>query len=254
MVSVCVITYNHARFIKQTLEGILHQKTNFSFEILIGEDHSSDGTREICRHYAATYPDKIRLFLRKREDVKIYFGKPIGQNNFQATLKEVKGKYIALCEGDDYWTDPLKLQKQVDYLESHPEAGGCFHDVCTVDGNDQILKSTYYTPEKNIYSQAACLTELRSSYATCSLVCRASLLVPPWPKWFQERSCDEFVDLMITRQDHELHFLPQNMGAYRIHGNGIWQGQTTTGKSRISYSELNYYSTIVPSKRSIQLI
>lgn len=121
LVSVAVQTYQHAYFIQDCLEGILRQKTNFDFEILIGEDESTDGTREICIEYAERYPDKIRLILHDSEalspDIKL---SPLQINAFY-NLFSAKGKYIAFCEGDDYWTDPFKLQKQVDFLEANQQ-------------------------------------------------------------------------------------------------------------------------------------
>ncbi len=121
LVSVCVQTYQHAGFIKGCLDGILMQKTDFPFEVLIGEDGSTDGTREICIEYAEEYPDKIRLFLHHRESNIHIGGRPTGRFNFLYNLFSANGKYIALLDGDDYWTDPLKLQRQVDFLEANPD-------------------------------------------------------------------------------------------------------------------------------------
>lgn len=123
MVSVCVQAYQHAPFITECLDSILMQKTDFDYEILLGEDASTDGTREICIEYAKKYPDKIKLFLHHRENNIVINGSPTGRLNFLHNLLSAQGKYIALCEGDDYWTDPLKLQKQVDFLEEHEEYG-----------------------------------------------------------------------------------------------------------------------------------
>ncbi|MEZ4781129.1 MAG: glycosyltransferase [Flavobacteriaceae bacterium] len=117
LVSVVVGVYNHERFIKLCLNGILMQKTDFKYEIILGEDASTDGTREICKEYAKRFPDKIKLFLRSRKDVIYINGNATGRYNFIENLKACQGKYIALCDGDDYWTDPLKLQKQVDFLK-----------------------------------------------------------------------------------------------------------------------------------------
>lgn len=127
VVSVCVQTYQHVDYIKDCLEGILMQKTDFPFEILLGEDNSSDGTREICIDYAKTYPDKIRLFLHHRENNLVISGRPTGRFNGVYNRYSAKGKYIALCEGDDYWTDPYKLQKQVDFLEQNKDCSLCSH-------------------------------------------------------------------------------------------------------------------------------
>ena len=117
LVSICVVTYNHQNYIKQCLDGVLMQECNFEYEVLLGEDNSTDTTRKLCIEYAERFPDKIRLFLHDRSNVIYINGKPTGRFNFIYNLKQAKGKYIALCEGDDYWTDPTKLQKQVDFLE-----------------------------------------------------------------------------------------------------------------------------------------
>jgi cellulose synthase/poly-beta-1,6-N-acetylglucosamine synthase-like glycosyltransferase len=118
LVSVCVMTYNQADYIEDCLEGILMQKTDFPVEILLGEDGSSDGTRKICIDYANKYPDKIRLFLHHRENNIKINGKQTGRFNFLYNFYAAKGKYIALCDGDDYWTDHLKLQKASGFHES----------------------------------------------------------------------------------------------------------------------------------------
>ena len=118
LVSICVQTYQHAPYIAECLEGLLKQKTTFPYEIILGEDESNDGTRDICKAYAKKYPEIIRLFLRRREDVIYINGNATGRYNFIQNLRTARGKYIALCEGDDYWTDPLKLQKQVIFLEN----------------------------------------------------------------------------------------------------------------------------------------
>ena len=127
-VSVVVVTYQHEKYIRECLDGILQQKTNFPFEIIIGEDQSSDGTREICKEYADKYPETIKLFLRSRKTVIYIDGKATGRYNFLENLKSSQGKYTAICEGDDYWSDPNKLQKQVDFLEANEEYAGCYHN------------------------------------------------------------------------------------------------------------------------------
>ncbi len=120
LVSVKMITYNHAPFIAQAIEGVLRQKTDFSFELVIGEDCSTDGTRKIVFEYQKKYPNVIRI-ITSDQNVGM-------QKNGFRTMKACQGKYIAFCEGDDYWQSPHKLQKQTDYLESHPECGLVFTD------------------------------------------------------------------------------------------------------------------------------
>ena len=119
LLSVVTITYNHENFIAKTIEGVLMQKVNFPMEFILAEDCSTDGTRRICQEYAEKYPNLIHLII---SDTNVG-----GKKNECRAMTAARGKYIAFCEGDDYWTDPLKLQKQVDFLESHPEYSACFH-------------------------------------------------------------------------------------------------------------------------------
>ena len=127
VVSVCVITYNHEKYIRQCLDGILMQEVTFPYEILIHDDASPDNTAEIIREYEAKYPEIIKPIY---QTVNQYSqGIDVGKYNFERAV----GKYIALCEGDDYWTDPKKLQMQVDFLEKHPEYVGTAHNVRTIN-------------------------------------------------------------------------------------------------------------------------
>ena len=119
LLSVVTLTYNHEPYIAQCIEGVLAQKTSFPIEYIIADDCSTDGTRAICEEYAKNNPDIIRLISSSANVGAV--------ENEQRAFLAAKGKYIATCEGDDYWTDPLKLQKQVDFLESHPEYSVCFH-------------------------------------------------------------------------------------------------------------------------------
>ncbi|WP_303330005.1 glycosyltransferase [uncultured Muribaculum sp.] len=125
LVSISCITYNHASYIKECIDGFLMQQTNFNFEVLIHDDHSTDGTEEIIKEYAKQYPDIIKPLFEKENQYSL--GKPIGSAVWN--LPRARGEYIAICEGDDYWTDPYKLQKQVDFLESHPDYGMCYTKV-----------------------------------------------------------------------------------------------------------------------------
>lgn len=144
LVSICTSTYQHKRYIKDCLDAILIQKTNFDFELIIGEDESNDGTREICKEYAKKYPDKIRLFLRNRKTSQLHDkdGKLITRFNGKWTRESARGKYIALCEGDDYWTDPLKLQKQVDFLKKTPNCIMTYHKHHNIDLNGNLISIT----------------------------------------------------------------------------------------------------------------
>lgn len=118
MVTVCIVTYNQEQWIRQTIESVLAQQTNFSYEVIIGEDCSTDNTFNICNKYQKIYPNLVQV---------IHNNPNLGlMRNLQKVLSSAKGRYIALCAGDDYWCDINKLQKQVDYLASHPDYGVVF--------------------------------------------------------------------------------------------------------------------------------
>lgn len=139
LVSVCIQTYQHADYIRDCLDGILMQKTDFEIEILLGDDYSTDGTRDICIEYAKNHRDKIRFFMHRRENNIKIAGSPSGRFNFLYNLCRSKGTYIAICEGDDYWTDIHKLQKQVKYMETHPDAVMTYHKYLNVDAKGNVL-------------------------------------------------------------------------------------------------------------------
>ncbi|WP_415576232.1 glycosyltransferase, partial [Kaistella daneshvariae] len=121
-VSICCITYNHEDYIRKSLESFMMQKCAFSFEVLIHDDASADGTQEIIKEFQEKYPDIIKPIFQTENQ----YSKKIGSVNAKFNFPRAKGKYIALCEGDDYWTDPLKLQKQVDFLENNPDCSMVF--------------------------------------------------------------------------------------------------------------------------------
>ena len=134
-VSVFLLTYNQEAFIVQTLDSILSQKTNFKYQLVIGEDCSADNTRAICEAYASNFPEKIKLLPALEKNIGLIA-------NYVRTIKECDGKYIAICDGDDYWIDALKLQKQVDFLEINPGFSIVYTRVRKLFPNGEFKEST----------------------------------------------------------------------------------------------------------------
>ena len=217
-VSICVQTYQHAGFIKQCLNGLLAQKTDFPYEILLGEDCSTDGTREICKEYAEANPGKIRLFLHDRKDNITINGRPSGRFNFLNNLNNVRGKYFAICEGDDYWCDENKLQKQYDFMEGNQDYVICFHGV-DILCNKKLTKS-YIEPEN---SETTSVVELaRKNYIyTCSCFYR-NLLPKAFPDYLLYVPFFDYALHLYISNHGKIKYFPERMAVYRIHNGGLW--------------------------------
>ena len=168
LVSVCMITYNHAKYISQAIESVLMQKASFPFELVIGEDCSTDNTRSTCIEYQNKFPDIIKSRLPHKNQGMI--------RNFIETKRACQGKYIAICEGDDYWTDTFKLQKQVDFLESNPQYGLCFTDADILySKSNKIIKSfdlshKKYIPTGDVFKELL----YGNPYKTCTAMFRSN--------------------------------------------------------------------------------
>ncbi len=223
VVSVCVQTYQHVNYIKQCLDSILSQQTNFEFEILLGDDASSDGTREICIKYAEKHPDKIRLFLHHRENNIKIAGQPTGRFNFLYNLYSSQGNYIALCEGDDYWTDPLKLQKQVDFLEANPDY------IITCHNAKVINEKGIITKEKKLQKQAS-----NKTYSQIDLKKGAHLLTLTMmfrnidflekflPSFYSVLNADTYLISCLGFYGKGMFLSNIKDASYRVHEGGIW--------------------------------
>lgn len=143
MVSICCLTFNHEKYIEQTLLGFVNQKTDFLYEVLINDDASTDRTPEIIRKYAELYPDIIKPIYQTENQYSQGIAVSLTYN-----YPRVKGKYVAFCEGDDYWCDNNKLQKQFEALERRPDCSICVHNTQWIDKNGNFLKGMF--PQKNI--------------------------------------------------------------------------------------------------------
>lgn len=207
LVSISVITYNHEHFIRETLDNILAQKTTFSYEVILGEDCSTDNTRAICIEYKNKFPDIIRLRLPETNMGSM--------NNWLENLSNCKGKYIALCEGDDYWTDEYKLQKLIDFLESHPDYVMCGHAHKTTFDN-KTFQEHYGSKEE--YTIEDILSD-SWSIMTASIVYRNHSF--KFPTWFKTIKNGDMGLQMLLATKGKIHFINEIMSVYRIHPGGI---------------------------------
>lgn len=205
-VSVWLITYNHQNYIAQAIESVLMQKTNFDFEIVIGEDCSTDSTRDIIKKYEIRYPTIIKA---------IYQEKNVGAviNAFEYTLPRCTGEYIAFLEGDDYWIDPLKLQKQVDFMDQHKEFGLVYTDVNFYYQSLNIFRNrifnTGYFP---IYTLEQFL--ISGGYiAPCTWLLRKEVIPDKIDK---ECTDGSFQTALEIWSKHKVKYLDETTAVYRI--------------------------------------
>lgn len=221
MVSITCITYNHERFISEAIESFLMQDTTFPVEIIIGEDCSTDDTREIVKQYCRRYPEFIRMVTA---DVNVG-----ARLNGIRTRQLATGKYIALCEGDDYWTDPLKLQKQVDFLETHPGYVMSFHDCCVIDENGNLLKASKL--ERNCNRDLSEKDIIFGTLMPTNTVVFRNGIITQYPEEFLTvLNGDAFLFAMLAEHGKAHYAADVKPATYRVHSGGVWSLRTNTLK------------------------
>lgn len=211
-VSVLVNTYNQEAFITQAIESVLMQNTSFDYEVVIIEDCSTDRTRDIVLGLQRKAPERIRLMLAETNTWD--------NKNFVLAIREAAGSYIALLEGDDYWTSPLKLQKQVDFLESHREFAMCFHNALVIYEDERSEPHT-----SNSGGRAMTLEDLWSScfIKTCTLMFRKETFLDV-PQWFDSMELADWAMYILIAQHGKIEYLDEVMAVYRKHSGGSWSG------------------------------
>lgn len=212
-ISICIITYNHQQYIAQTLDAVLQQQYNFDAEIIIGEDLSTDDTRKICADYAAKHPEKIKLLPAEKN---------LGMmHNFLRTYKACSGKYIAFCEGDDYWTDPFKLQKQVDFLEANPGYSACFHNVI-IKNERKDEQWEWIMHEKGLPKDSFDTIDVLGPWFIAS----PSFMFVNYPDfvlpdWYFNCSYGDLPFMLLLSLRGNFKYLDDVMAVYRLHDTGM---------------------------------
>ena len=224
-VSVILLTYNHVRFIRQAVSSVLRQETDFEFEVLIIEDFSTDGTRDVVIEFANNYPQKIRLLL---SPINIC-DNIIVMNALQAA----RGEYIAFLDGDDFWTSPAKLQKQVEFMDRRPECVFSWHPINVVDADGNPL-GTFRNPRSQT---AHTIEDFLARYpepATGSVIIRNS--VPEIPQWYRSCPVGDYPLWVIALQYGTAAYLDEVLSAYRVHSGGAWSGGSEVARRELSLS------------------
>jgi glycosyltransferase involved in cell wall biosynthesis len=218
LVSILCTAYNHEEYIRTALDGFVSQTTDFGFEILVNDDASTDGTAAVIREYEKQYPELIRPFYQTENQ----FSKGIGYIYENIFFPNARGKYVAFCEGDDYWTEPTKLQQQVDFLESHPDYSACVHNTmlhyCNGGKEDELLiapMGDHDVPFENIIKGP------NGSYHTSSILARKEIICQR-PDYYLAATSHGFADYawaLLLRLNGSIRFIDKCMSVYRLNSN-----------------------------------
>ncbi len=217
--SVMVITYNHEHFLAQALESVLAQRTNFEFEIVVGEDYSTDGTREVLSDFHRRYPQRIVGLVRDRN---------VGvMKNLKETLAACRGQYVAFLEGDDFWTCDDKLQSQADFLDAHPECAISCHRARFLDE----IGTAEHTIFPAIPAGTYALDELLKGnfIMTCTAVCRWNCF-GQLPNWFLDLNLGDWPLFALLARNGTVNLMDDTMATYRVHQGGIWSSRTQSSR------------------------
>jgi glycosyltransferase involved in cell wall biosynthesis len=220
--SVVVVTYNHERFIAQALDSILAQRVNFNYEIVVAEDCSTDSTRDILMDFHRRYPGRIVPLLRQRN---------LGvMHNFEEALHACRGQYLAFLEGDDYWICEDKLQRQVDFLDTHPGFAICCHPVRFLEDHAPAKADEIRTLPPGSYA----LDDLLKGnfIMTCSTVLRRDLIPSPLPPWFSEMKLGDWPLFAMVAQHGKIELMDPVMAVYRVHSASTWSSLPSTSRLR----------------------
>jgi len=238
LISVYSICYNQERFVAQAMESVIQQQCTYRVEMVISDDCSTDGTAAVIREYAAKYPDIIKPLYQKKN---------LGyMANCIVTMMACTGKYIAILEGDDYFTDPLKLQKQVDFLEANPDFSLCFSDVVIKDEMGLNLPANKYFPEvtKDVFTTEDFIMMQMNVVPTPTMLFR-NLLPRPLPEFYRNALSGDICILILMGDKGKAKRMPEAMAAYRNHSGGVTKTQSNLDKGDAAlftlFMELNAY-------------
>ncbi len=221
--SVCVITYNHAEFIAKALDSVLMQRASFEYEIVIGDDCSTDGTRETIKEYQRRWPEKVRPLFRDRN---------IGmQKNGKETIETCSGEYVACLEGDDYWTDENKIQMQVDYLDGHSDCAMVHHRVKHIAWPSRAIIGEFPPPRYRIERPNPRELAMCNYVQTCSVMFRRKWL-PSLDEQFQELKLGDWPLCVLLSERGWVGYIDRTMAHYRVHAKNSWNNRPADYKIR----------------------
>lgn len=239
LVSIDCITFNHEKYIGEALDSFLCQKTNFKYEILIHDDASTDKTPEIIRSYVEKYPDIIKPILQTENQ----YSKGVTRISYRLNGTRALGKYVAICEGDDYWTDPYKLQKQADYMESHLDCSMCFHAADMVSKSKKKIGMQRPYNSNSISTTEDIILGDGDFMATNSIFYRKEVMKNPPDLYFKWHVGDYPLQILTSTKDYA-YYIDETMSVYRLGVEGSWSVRMAKEKNKKEISINNIIKTV----------
>jgi glycosyltransferase involved in cell wall biosynthesis len=213
-VTVLMTTYNHERYIAQAVESVLMQQTQFPFRLVILEDCSTDRTREILLDFQSRYPERIQLLLAETNQCS--------NRPFAKAFESAEGRYLAFLDGDDYWTSPHKLQKQVDFLDAHPECSFCFHNASRIHEDGSMPPSNRNSDDQSPFSS------IEDLWDACFIAAPSPMyrkgLFDRLPNWYYDAISGDWSLYLIHAEYGKIGYINEVLAVYRVHSKGLWSG------------------------------
>jgi len=229
--SVCMITYGHEKYLRQAIEGVLMQECDFEIELIIANDSSPDQTDNVVEDILKSHTKSSKIKYFKQD-------KNIGMMpNFIFALKQCSGNYIALCEGDDYWTDSLKLQKQVDFLENNLDYVVCYHDCSVVDQFNDLKVISFLQNYKNDYKE----NDLKKGAWLPTLTRCFRNVIQEFPSFYEKVNCGDLFLTSFLGSYGKAKYLDFNGACYREHSGGVWSKVDEDLKNKRMISDYRYF-------------
>jgi glycosyltransferase involved in cell wall biosynthesis len=258
LLSVICATYNHEEFIRDAVDGFLIQTTDFPFEVIIHDDASTDATVNIVKDYIEKYPRIIRAIFQKENQYSL------GHKIIPIVFPHARGRYVALCEGDDYWNDRDKLQKQCDFLNANPAYATCIHNVTVLYDDAGIHSHPHFGPGfrvvRHMYPKPKTLSTLEDllhgNFIPTPSVMFRSGIINRFPSWFEKCSMGDWpLHVLNAKYGGAIRYMDEMMAVYRVHAHSVWSSSDevevllkSISSAKSIKNELTYEQSMVLEK------
>lgn len=248
-VSILCLTYNHGKYIREALDGFLSQETEYTYEILIHDDASSDETVSIIQEYVERYPSKIKPVYQRENQ---YSKGVLGGITYKFQYPRARGRYLAFCEGDDFWSDPKKLKLQIEFLEKNLDYALSYHNYDVLEAKVRVLHEGRKGQDMNLIDYANCATGIQ----TLTVVMRNIFKDLVLPDTILRHVTGSYFWFMLAAEHGSVKYMDESMAVYRVHSEGIWSGKSKAAQGKMAlsnkYAMILYFEKNMPVSRILR--